>query len=422
MRQVDAKRLTIELRRAVRPLALFLLLIACGLVAAGVIFKNQTFQKPWEDYYEVRADFDDAKGVVPGSQQVRISGVNVGVIKKIDLVKGRAVLTLSIQEKYGPLYRDARLRLRPSTPLQDLYVDIDRGTPAAGKLAASDVLPAERTETPVDIARVLNTFDADTRQRLGVLLAGLGKGLDDRGASLREAFARTVPFLDMAKRATSVVSERRQTTRRLVSNFSELTGVLARHDDRIASLVRNSETTLGELAAHDRPLAATIRELPATLSAMRAAFTSLRGAQDELDPALRSLDPAVSHLREGLSALERFGSDAEGALAGLRAPVRSLRPLARDLSPVAGSLRRTMAALAPQAPQFDRMTALFPPCLEQLSDFFSNTISFMKFEDEGGVIPRAEATFSADSLSPLLGTPPESSFKRMPTCTPGGQK
>lgn len=419
----DTKRLQLELRRSLKPLALFAFLIACGIVSAGVIFKNQTFQKPWEHYYEVRARFDDAKGVVAGSQQVRMAGVKIGVIKAVDLDHGQPVLTLSIQSKYGRLYRDARLRLRPSTPLDDLYVDVRRGSPSAGVLTSADVLPGDRTQTPVDISRVMNTFDPDTRQRLGVLLDNLGTGLADRGASLRAAFVQAVPFLTMAKRTTGVVSRRQAVTRRLIANLADLTATLAHHNDDIAALIRHGDGALGELAGHDRKLAATIQELPGTLTAMRGAFASLRAAEAQLDPALRSLDPVAADLRSGLQALGRFGHDAQPALAALRSPVRRLTPLARELAPTARSLRRALVPLTPEASHLDQMTALLPPCLKQLSSFFSNTISFMKLQDTGGVIPRAEATFSADSLTPLLGDAgkPEPSYRAEPTCTPGGQ-
>jgi hypothetical protein len=103
--------------------------------------------------------------------------------------------------------------------------------------------------------------------------------------------------------------------------------------------------------------------------------------------------------------------------------VTRLTPLAQQLDPTARSLRRALVPLTPEAAHLDRMTALLPPCLDQLSHFFNNTISFMKLRDAGGVIPRAEATFSADSLTPLLGDAgvPEPTYRAVPTCTPGGQ-
>jgi virulence factor Mce-like protein len=423
VRRLDSKRLALELRRSIRPLALYLFLIAAGLLSAGIIFKNQTFQKPWEHYRQVRASFDDVKGVVPGSQQVRIAGVPVGVIKKVDLDRGRAILTLSIKQQYGRLYRDARMRLRPATPLQDMYVDVRRGTPQAGVLDEDDVLPAERTETPVDISRVMNTFDRDTRQRLGVLLEGLGKGLDDRGASLHAAFAEAVPFLEMATRTSSVVARRRAAARRVISNLNALTGVLARRNRQIAGVVDHGEATLGELARNDGNLAATIRELPPTLTAMRASFASLRSAEDELDPALGSLDPVLTNLDSGLQALQRFGTGARPALAALRAPVRSLRPLARHLRPTATALRSAMESLDAQTADFGTITELMVPCRRAMEAFFNNTMSIAKFDDQGGTVPRAEATVSTDTLTPLAPgpVPVDPSFEKKPTCTPGGQ-
>jgi virulence factor Mce-like protein len=272
---MDTKRLKLELQRSVKPLILFGILIACGIVSAGIIFHNQTFQRPWVDYYTVHATFDNVKGVTPPTQQVRIAGVKVGVVKDSKLVDGRPELTLSIEAKYGRLYKDARMRLRPSTPLQDMYVSIDRGTPAAGELSESQVVQADQTQSPVDISRVMNTFNTPTRERLASLLDALGSGLDDRGQSLRQAFANAVPFLDMAKRATQIVDRRKVAMRRVITNFGELTGVLADRNKQLTSVVSNGEATLGTLARSDRNLAATVRELGPTLTTMRSTFANV---------------------------------------------------------------------------------------------------------------------------------------------------
>lgn len=419
--KVDTKRLKLELQRSVKPLILFGILILCGIASAAYIFHNQTFQRPWEDYYTVKATFDDVKGVTPPTQQVRIAGVKVGVIKNVKLVDGRPQVTLSIESKYGRLYRDARMRLRPSTPLQDMYVSIERGTPAAGKLSEDDVIPGEQAESPVDISRVMNTFNTPTRDQLGTLLDQLGHGLKDRGASLRSAFASAVPFLDAAKRATQVIDRRKLAMRRLVTNFGELTGVLGERNKQIAGLVSGGEQTLGALARSDKNLAATVRELGPTLTTMRSTFAQVRAMEETLDPALKSLDPVLERLEPGLDALEKFGKDATPAMVALRTPVRTLRPLATSLDPAAGSLRSSMRALDPQTPKYDRITAIFPPCLERLSAFFTNSMSLAKFSDDGGVIPRAGSSFGIDTISGLTGAPGAPGAKRMPSCTTGGK-
>ena len=418
--KLNNDRLALEVRRARIPFMLFLLLIAAGLTAGWVIFKNQTVQWPWQDTYKVRVAFDDVKGVQPGHQQVRLAGVPVGVIEKSELVGGHPVLTLSLEKKYAPLYRDARVRLRPATPLQDMYAAIAlRGTARTGKLTSTDILPADRAVTPVDISRVLNTFNADTRTRLAHLLDGLGSGLADRGAQLRAAFVQLAPFLRSAQRLTQTLTARRQDTSHLVHNLRTLTEALGQREDELTALVTSGNSTLGALARNDAPLARTLRELPPALQTSRSSFRSVRAAETELDPAVRGLEPVAGALRPGLQALERFGRDATPALASLRPSVRALRPLATALAPVSASLKRSFESLTPQAPRLDRMTARVVPCELAIQKFFQWTLSVGKFGDAYGAFPRGQINFGSDSAGGLVQQP---GYARHRSCAQDGDK
>lgn len=165
--RINTDRLALELKRARRPFGILLVLVAFAVVAAWYVFHKQEAQWPWQATRKYQVAFQDVKGVRPGQQQVRIAGVKVGLISKAKVSGKTAVLTLSLDDKYGKLYKNARMRLRPVTPLQDMYVSIDsRGTPSAGELGKSEILGMQRTDSPVDISRVLNTFDTDTRSRL----------------------------------------------------------------------------------------------------------------------------------------------------------------------------------------------------------------------------------------------------------------
>lgn len=394
----NRERIVLEIQRARMPFLVLAALAAAALLAGWVIFRNLSFERPWQDYIQVQAAFQDVKGAAPGKQPVRISGVQVGVVKDWRVAGDHAVLTLSIERRHGRIYRDARMRLRPVTPLQDMYVDVDRGTPAAGVLGADEVLPADRTRTPVDISRVLNTFDAPTRQRLGLLLDGLGAGLEDRGAALRDAFTRLGPFLSTARSLGSALGERRRSTARLVTNLERLTATLATRNRQLTGLVRDGSTTLGVLADHDRDLDATLRELSPALRSLRTSFVALQRAEDELDPAIRSLGPVSARLSGGLSALRRFGDEAAPALAALEPAVRALRPLSQELTPTASGLRGAVAALRPQAPGLDRVTQRLLPCLGAAARFFQWTPSVIKFGDANGANPRADLTIGVDSL------------------------
>src|SRR5438045_1122846 len=79
-------------------------------------------------------------------------------------------------------------------------------------------LPMDRVKSSVNVADVLDVFDADTRVRLRNLLDGFGNGLKGRGDSLRDAFVTLTPLLQTARRATRQIDIRETRTRRLVHN------------------------------------------------------------------------------------------------------------------------------------------------------------------------------------------------------------
>ena len=60
---------------------------------------------------------------------------------------------------------------------------------------------SSQTQSPVNLADVLNTFQPDVRAQLYNMLDQLGNGLQDRGAYLRRAFALLAPFLQVAGNA-----------------------------------------------------------------------------------------------------------------------------------------------------------------------------------------------------------------------------
>src|SRR6202007_1954217 len=107
--------------------------------------------------------------------ELRLAGVKAGSITNSALVDGRGVLTINLESKYAPLYRDARVRIRPVTPLEDMYVNIEsRGHSSAGELKGSEILRAAHTISPVEIGTVLDVFDNGTRANAAALLNQLG--------------------------------------------------------------------------------------------------------------------------------------------------------------------------------------------------------------------------------------------------------
>lgn len=412
---INTDRLKLEVQRATKPFLLLVVLLTAGVVVTIVQFNKLSFQRPWDDYRIVRAEVVDAKGTSPGREPVRIAGVRVGVVRDWHVDGDRAVLTLAIREKYARhIYRDAKVRLRPVTPLQDMYVAVDRGTPSAGELADGGLIPASQTVTPVDISRVLNVFDTDTRDQLGNLIRGLGSGLDDRGAQLETSFAQLMPFLVAARDLTDALDDRRRETARLVHSLGGITTALGARDRQLAGLVSDGNATLGQLASHEAPLRATIQALPRTVRDVRSTLATLATAEDELDPALRALRPVAKELKPGLDALRRFADDATPALRKLTPAVDDLEPLAAALDPMVRHVQLASERLRPQVPQVEELTRMIVKCKKPISNFFQWTPSILKFGDANGANPRADVSIGLDTLDAKLGDP---SLQRPYRCT-----
>jgi phospholipid/cholesterol/gamma-HCH transport system substrate-binding protein len=405
-----SSRLAVELRRSRHGLIMLGALVAAALIAVVVLISGLKVRLPWQDSYTVRLAVADAKGVVAGKQQVRISGLAVGKVTGVENEGGHPVLTLKLDGRYAPLYRDARMQLRPKTPLEDLYVDVtSRGTARAGKLDDKAVLPVARSHVPVAIGRVLDTFQADTRVRLKRAIDGIGAGLADHGDDFKAALVELGPFLQAARRLTAVTAQRHTQTARLVHNFRLLTDELGARDHELRRLVTTAGQTFDVLGAHERQIQETIAALPPALARLQPAFATLRAAADEVDPALDRLQPAARALPGALASLRTFSADATPALGALRSTLPSLRALVTALRPTAAGLSRDFTLLRPQAPQFDRSTQKVVPCELAFQKFFTNTISLSKFYDTGGVIVRGQTVSGLDPNQ-----------RRLRSCAPAG--
>ena len=95
------------------------LILISGAVAGYILGKQRLSLPAWvpivgKDYFVVKAEVSTAQSVTPGQgQTVNIAGVEVGEISKVELKDGKALLTLRMQPKYGRVYTDAHILMRP---------------------------------------------------------------------------------------------------------------------------------------------------------------------------------------------------------------------------------------------------------------------------------------------------------------------
>ena len=179
-----------------------IVMVLLALVVGGYILAHQRFYLPaWvpvlgTDFFELKAQFSTAQAVQPGQgQTAEIAGVPVGEIKRVELVDGRAVVTMGIRAKYRDMIkRDATMLLRPKTGLKDMVIEVDPGTPGAPKVPENHTIPVSQTRPDVNLDEILANLDRDTRDYLRLLVAGGGEALKDNGPAFRNAFRRFEPL------------------------------------------------------------------------------------------------------------------------------------------------------------------------------------------------------------------------------------
>lgn len=332
-----------------RFLAVFVVLGGLGLGGSAYILVQQGTPSPFRDVYELEAEFTAADGVVEGiGQPVNVAGVKVGQVVGARLADGRALLTMEIErDQVARVYSDASALLEPITPLEDLQIELDPGSPPARPLDDGARLGVERTSEPVPISDLLSTLDRDTRAFLSSLIASLDRGSRGRGPDMRRLLVALGPTTAQAGRITRALAGRRRELARLVHNLAVVTRAASR-DDQLADVVAAGNRTLGALAEQDLPLRRAIAKLPPTLAVTRSTLVNLEPFARKLDPTLTALQPAVRRLPATFDALRPF------AATGTRALRRDIRPLVREAQPLLRSAGPAVTSLSAAAPELTR--------------------------------------------------------------------
>ncbi len=153
-------------RRRSRSTAFTVGLVAISLIAIATYLsftKDVPFLNP---PHEIQAAFRDSSGIKPNSP-VRIAGVDVGTVSKVELMSPRsraALVTMDIEDHGRPIHRDAEAKIRPRIFLEgNFFVELRPGTPSAPEMEEGATIPVERTANPVQLDQVLKALKSDTR-------------------------------------------------------------------------------------------------------------------------------------------------------------------------------------------------------------------------------------------------------------------
>lgn len=276
--------------------------------------------------YEVKVPFTEATQLAEQSD-VRISGVNVGKVQKIDLSPDgdRALATVAIDAQYAPLPESTRAILRTKTLLGETYIELSPGSREGVELEDGGILPQANIAQSVQLDEIFRTFDARTRaafqewmQEAGVAITGQGQNLSYAIGSLEPTFAefdKLFRVLDSQRVAVGQLFRNGATT------FESLRG----REGQLADLIESSNAVFQTTARRDRDIEALFRAFPTFLDESRLTLNRLEDFSVNATPLMRQLVPAAEELSPTLISISELAPEAKAFFEGL-GPVIKLSP------------------------------------------------------------------------------------------------
>jgi len=268
------------------------------------------------------AYFSDATGVNKGDR-VRLSGVEVGSIKGLELVEvdGRRVAKVSFSvENDVPLYDDADLALRYENIVGQRYLAISEKAPAAGgagrKAAKGSTFALARTTPALNLTELFNGFQPLFRaldpKRVNTFSYEIIRALQGESGTVAALMQDTAEL-------TNGLADRDEVIGGVVANFNQVLRTVGDRDTELTSLIVQFRTLMSGLSKDGDVISASLPSLAALLDSTSGFLKEVRGplksdvaglndVAGALDDTRGDLDASLKRLPDKLRVLSRTGS------------------------------------------------------------------------------------------------------------------
>ncbi len=240
------------------------------------------------------AAFAEAGGL-KANDEVRVAGVRVGKVEKVELDGDHVEVTFRIEEAadFGP---ETRANIKVKTLLGAMYLSLDPA--GSGQLKPGSEIPIERTSSPYDVVKAFSGL-AETSERIDTdRLAESLTTLADLTRNTPEEFRAA---LDGVSRLSSNISAKNSQINELLGNLQNVAEVLDARDQDIIGLMRDSDVLFRALVKRRQ----AVHRLLVSTSTLSTELTRLvRQSREDLKPALTHLDSVVDVLNKNEDNLD----------------------------------------------------------------------------------------------------------------------
>lgn len=358
--------------------------------------------------YRIHISFDEAVQLAQEGD-VRISGVNVGKVKKVESSVGRTDAEVEIDERYAPLPVDVKAMLRTKTLLGETYIDLTPGTKGKKTIPENGFLPVGQVSTSVQLDELIRTFDPETRKAFGDWLLAQGAAMEGRGDDLNQAFGVLPMFFEDTNTLMAVLRREDEALSRIFGNTADIFEAFDSRPGQLTELINNFDRLLTVTANRDQKLTETFQEFPGFLRQTRQTVKRFTEFTENAQPLI---DNATVFAEESGPTLKKSVAVMDDA----RAIINALEPMLDRADTGLPAGEEFFELAAPTLSQVDPFLRQLNPVLEfvglyqkELTAFLANDAAAGQAQntpDSGssrqpGHYLRAMATFTPDSLAYL---------------------
>jgi len=438
-----------RLRRRLRNTPDWIYGLVMVVAVVAVVYLSFGGRLPWQHDYELKAVVQSGLELSSRSP-VRIAGVEVGKVKKVERGPGNtAIVTMAIKKPGLPIHKDATIKVRPRIFLEgNFFVDLRPGTPSSPVADSGYTVPLTQTEAPVQLDQILSGLQQDTRKQLTRFVRGLAVTLDDGGGQvLKGSLAEWGPaFVPVAIASEAMRGQRDDDLSRFIAGSEKTASALASRDQQLVTLIDGLERTVTALAGRRTELEqslpeldALVREAPSSLQAVDDALPETRALAIESRPALREApttlrlaDPVLAQTRALVSPneLPALVDQLDPALDDLAPLEPRLTTLLGQVTPVMDCLRRNALPTLKTPVQDGDLTTGDPPYRELLHGLTGLASGSQNFDGNGtavryhagfgdnlvttGPVPSAGEVLFGTTSEPIIGSRPRKPAEQPP--------
>jgi virulence factor Mce-like protein len=365
------------IKRAPSPAQLISMIVFAFSCFALILFLWVSFGGPVPlkpQGYRVNVTFNEAVQLATEAD-VRISGVPVGKVKKVQPDQGRTEATLEIEPRYAPLPDDIKAILRSKTLLGETYVELSPGTKGTPTIPEDGTISASQVSNQVQLDEVIRTFDPATRKAFGDWLVGQADAVQGHGDQLNQAFGVLPMFFSDSNSLMDVLHRQDKALSRLFANTADIFEAIDSRPGQLTQLILTSNRLLRVTANRSQQLTETFNEFPEFLRQIRQTTAQFQEFSDGTQNLITNTGEFADASSPILKKSVKVTNDA-------RLLVNSLEPM----------LDKADAGL----PATNQFLDLAKPALAQLDPFLSNLNPVLQFV---GIYQRELTAFAANDAA-----------------------